>query len=98
MFLRTQQTPSGTYLLLVENTRDGTHVRQEVLHRFGRLDELQASGQLDGLLASLGRFATKALVLSAHTRGEGLSTATRRLGSPLLFERLCGRRPAFARC
>ena len=93
MFLRTQHTPSGTYLLLAESTRDGARVRQRILHRFGRLDELQASGQLDSLLASLGRFADKVLVLSAQQRGEALTAETRHIGAPLIFERLweaCG--------
>jgi hypothetical protein len=93
MFLRTQRTPSGTYLLLVENARDGPRVRQRILHRFGRLDELHTSGQLDGLLTSLGRFADKVLVLGAHNRGEGLTAETRHVGGPLVFERLweaCG--------
>jgi hypothetical protein len=59
MFIRRQTNGNWTYLMLTENERvDGRQV-QRVLHCFGRLDELQASGQIDGLLCSLGRFGDK---------------------------------------
>lgn len=88
MFLRTQTTAGRTYLLLVENERVDGRIRQRVLHRLGRLDQLQASGQLDSLLASLGRFSDKLAVLGAHGRGESVATRTRRIGAALIFERL----------
>ena len=88
MFLRTQTTAGRTYLLLVENERVDGRIKQRVLHRLGRLDQLQASGQLDSLLASLGRFSEKLVVLGAHGRGESLTTRTRRIGAALIFERL----------
>ena len=43
MFVRTQTTGSRTYLLIVENQRVNGRIRQRVLHRLGRLDELVAS-------------------------------------------------------
>lgn len=88
MFLRTQTTAGRTYLLLVENERVDGRIKQRVLHRLGRLDQLQASGQLDGLLASLGRFSTKLTVLGAHDRGDSVTTRTRSIGAALIFERL----------
>lgn len=88
MFLRTQTTAGRTYLLLVENERVEGRIKQRVLHRLGRLDQLQASGQLDSLLASLGRFSTKLAVLGAHSRGESITTRTRSIGAALIFERL----------
>jgi hypothetical protein len=72
----------------VENERIGGRIKQRVRHRLGRLDQLQASGQLDSLLASLGRFSDKFAVLGAHGRGESLTTHTRRIGVGLIFERL----------
>jgi hypothetical protein len=39
--VRTQTNGSRTYLLIVDNVRK---VKQRVLHRLGRLDELLASG------------------------------------------------------
>jgi hypothetical protein len=88
VFLRTQTTAGRTYLLLVENERVDGRIKQRVLHRLGRLDQLQASGQLDSLLASLGRFSDKLAVLGAHGRGESVTTRTRSIGAALIFERL----------
>jgi hypothetical protein len=41
-------------------------VKQRVLLRLGRLDELLANGQVDSLIQSLGRFSEKLAVLGAH--------------------------------
>ena len=93
MFIRTQTTGDRTYLLLVENARVNGRAVQRVRSRLGRLDQLRASGQLDGLLKSLGRFADKVLVLDAHARGESVATRTVTVGPPLIVERLwreCG--------
>jgi transposase len=88
VFLRTQTTAGRTYLLLVANERVDGRIKQRVLHRLGRLDQLQASGQLDSLLTSLGRFSDKLAVLGAHSRGESVTTRTRGVGAALIFERL----------
>jgi transposase len=93
LFVRTQSNGDRTYLLIVENERVEGRIKQRVLHRLGRLDELRASGELDGLLASLGRFSEKYTVLGAHANGESLTTRTQRIGPALIFERLwrdCG--------
>ena len=93
MFVRTQTKGPRTYLLLVENQRLNGQVRQRVLCRLGRLDELLASGQLDALLQSLGRFSEKYAVLGAHINGESITTRTRIIGPPLILQRLwqeCG--------
>ena len=99
MFLRTQTNGDRTYLLLAENYRVDHKVRQRVVCRLGRLDELIASGQLDSLLRSLGRFSEKYTVLGAHANGESITTRTRRIGPPLIFQRLwqeCGIGPALS--
>jgi len=88
LFLRTQTTAGRTYLLLVQNERVDGRIKQRVLHRLGRLDQLKASGQLDSLLASLGRFSDKLSVLGAHERGDSVTTRTRSIGAALIFERL----------
>ncbi len=100
MFLRTQTNGDRTYLMLVENERVDGRLVQRVLHRFGRLDELQASGQIDALLRSLGRFADKLVVLDAHAKGLATETSTRCVGPALIFERLwqeCGIQEVLAR-
>jgi transposase len=88
VFIRTQTNGSRTYLLLVENARVNGRPVQRVLHRLGRLDQLRASGQLDALVASLGRLSEKLVVLDAHAHGESLPTATVTVGPALIFERL----------
>ena len=44
MFVRTQTNGSRTYLLIVDNQWVDGKVKQRVLLRLGRLDELLASG------------------------------------------------------
>jgi len=93
MFVRTQTSGSRTYLLMVENQRVNGRIRQRVLHRLGRLDQLLASGRLDGLLSSLGRFSEKYAVLGAYRHGDSITVGTTKIGPPLIFERLwrqCG--------
>jgi hypothetical protein len=88
VFIRTQTNAKRTYLLLVENQRVNGRIEQRVLARLGRLDELRASGELDRLLASLGRFSEKLAVLGAHAEGETLTVGARIIGPGLIFERL----------
>jgi hypothetical protein len=45
------------YLQIVKSRREGDQVRQQVIATLGRVDELQASGQLERLLRSGARFA-----------------------------------------
>ena len=89
MFFRLKPSGPRTYLQIVENRReDGTH-RQHVIATLGRADELAASGALASLLASGARLCDQVLLLSALERDvEGLRLSTRRIGGPLLFERL----------
>ena len=52
MFFRTKTSGPRTYLQVVQNRWEGGRSRQRVVATLGRLDQLQQSGQLDGLLAS----------------------------------------------
>jgi transposase len=88
MFVRTQKSGQRTYLLVVENEWVDGKVKQKVLHRLGRLDVLQQSGQLDGLMQSMQRFSEKLAVLGAYENGQVETTATRKIGPALIFERL----------
>jgi len=72
----------------VDNTWVNGKVKQRVLHRLGRLDELVASGQLDSLLRSLGRFSEKLSVLGAHLNGDSVTTRSARIGPALIGQRL----------
>jgi transposase len=88
LFVRTQTNGSRTYLLIVDNQWVGGKVKQRVLLRLGRLDELLASGRLDSLIQSLGRFSDKLAVLGAHARGDSITTRSARIGPALIFQRL----------
>jgi len=88
MFVRTKKRGQHTYLMVVENTREAGRVRQRVLQNLGRLDVLQATGKLDALWHSLGRFASGLDALGAHERGESITTRTARIGPQLVFGRL----------
>ena len=88
MFVRTQTNGSRTYLLIVDNEWVDGKVKQRVLLRLGRLDELLASGRLDSLVQSLGRFSEKLAILGAHARGESVAARSTRIGPALIFQRL----------
>jgi transposase len=88
LFVRTQTNGSRTYLLIVDNQWVEGKVRQRVLLRLGRLDELLANGRLDSLIQSLGRFSEKLAVLGAHARGDSITTRSARIGPALIFQRL----------
>jgi transposase len=88
VFFRTKKSGPRTYLQIVENHwRDG-RPQQSVLATLGRLDELQANGQVDALLTSGARFAQKLLILSEHQQQNLPVLHTRRWGAPLVFEKL----------
>ena len=87
MYFRRKVSGGRTYLQIVESRREGDQVRQQVIATLGRVDELQASGQLERLLRSRARFAAKAVVLSAAS-DEATKIAVRRIGPALVFERL----------
>ena len=88
MFVRTQTNGSRTYLLIVDNERVDGKIKQRVLLRLGRLDELLASGKLDALLQSLGKYSEKLAILGAHAAGQSIVTRSLRIGPALIFQRL----------
>ena len=57
MFVRVKPSGPRHYLQIVENYRENGRVHQRVLATLGRVDQLAASGNVDGLMRSLGRFA-----------------------------------------
>ena len=81
-----KKSPEGTdHLYLVESLREGKRVRQHTIRALGRKDVLQASGELDRLIASLARHSGRSMVLSDMEPGD---LACVRIGGPLLFGRL----------
>lgn len=52
------------YLYLVESVSEGMRMRQRTIRTLGRKEVLQASGQLDRLIASFARHSERSMVLS----------------------------------
>jgi hypothetical protein len=88
MFFRKKRSGKYIYVQIVDNRREGRKVRQRVVATLGRWDRLEASGELDRLLASGAKFTESTLVLRAFESGDGTQVATRRIGAGLIFERL----------
>jgi len=61
--------------------------RQRVLATLGRIDDPETSGKLDGLLQSGARFSDTALLISSLHAGTLETSATARIGAPLIFGR-----------
>src|SRR5512132_1337146 len=88
MFFRTKTSGPRSYLQIVENRWEDGRPRQRVIATLGRLDQLQQSGHLDGLLVSGARLSRNVLLLSAHAKGQLTTITTRHVGPVLIFERL----------
>jgi hypothetical protein len=88
MFARLKTSGDYQYVQVVHNERIDGRVRQRVIATLGRLDVLQQSGQLEGLLESLARFSEHVAVLNALSAHQITPTRTIHLGPPLVFQRL----------
>jgi Transposase DDE domain len=88
MFIRVKPSGPYRYLQIVENHREGRRTVQRVLATLGRVDQLAATGAVDVLLRSLGRFADQVRVIEAHRQGQLEAGAVRQLGPDLVFGRL----------
>lgn len=88
MFVRVKKIGAYEYLYLVENAREGGRHVQRVIKALGRRDEVEASGMLDGLIASAARHSRRSIVLSSFYRGELAELRRRSIGPDLVFGRL----------
>src|SRR3954463_14776436 len=88
MFIRVKKIGPYEYLYLVENAREGGRHVQRVIKALGRRDEVEASGLLDGLIASAARHSRRTIVLSSFYRGELAETRRRSIGPELVFGHL----------
>lgn len=88
MFFRRKRVGRHEYLQIVRNERiEGRH-RQSVIATVGRTEDLERSGLLERLLRSGARFCEQAMVLSSLDGGQADVVGSRRIGGPLIFERL----------
>jgi hypothetical protein len=88
MYFKTTRAGAHTYLQIAESYRVAGKVRQRILTTLGRLDVLQASGQLERLLRSGLRYCETIRVLDAHAAGQTEPVAIYSIGPDLVFGRL----------
>lgn len=88
MFVRVKKIGAYEYLYLVENAREGGRHVQRVIKALGRRDEVEASGLIDGLIASAARHSRRTIVLSSFYRGELPELRRVSIGPNLVFGRL----------
>ena len=87
MFLRRKKSGKYVYVQIVQNERVGGKVRQRVIGTLGREDLLRASGQLEGLAVSIGKYARRVAVLKEGQEGE-IQGQVVRIGAPRVFGKL----------
>jgi hypothetical protein len=88
MFIREKRIGAYTYIYLVETVREGGKNKQRIIRNLGRKEVVEAAGDLDRLARSAARLAQRSMVLSAIEGGAAAGLICRRIGGPLLFERL----------
>jgi hypothetical protein len=88
MFVREKRIGPYTYVYLVETARDQGKVRQRIIANLGRKEDVAARGELDRLARSAARQAQHSMVVSLADADGVPQLNCRRIGPPLLFERL----------
>ncbi|NTV59019.1 MAG: IS1634 family transposase [Deltaproteobacteria bacterium] len=86
MFVRVKKSGSHEYLQIVENRRVEGRVAQRVIATVGRLDRLNARGEIEGLVRSLAKYSEQVLLVLSG-KSEALAHATK-IGPALIFERI----------
>ena len=88
MFARIKKSGQHQYLQIVENHREGSKTIQRVISTIGRMDHLQAKGDIEKVIRSLSRFSEKVLlILSGKSE---VHASAKKIGPSLIFERLWG--------
>jgi transposase len=86
MFARIKKSGTHQYLQVVENRREGKKTIQRVIATIGRMDQIQARGDIETLVRSLNRFSEKVLlILSGKSE---VRASAKKIGPALVFERL----------
>ena len=86
MFARIKKSGQHQYLQIVENHREGSKTVQRVIATIGRMDHLEAKGDIENVIRSLSRFSEKVLlILSGKSE---VHASAQEIGPSLIFERL----------
>ena len=88
MFVREKRIGPYCYLYLVETVRENGKTKQRIIRNLGRSEEVEASGDLDRLARSAARLSQRSMILSLIEDGYVPQVRCRRIGAPLVFERL----------
>ena len=88
MFVRVKPSGPRKYLQVVENHREGRRTRQKVVCTLGRLDRLEAAGDLDSLAKSLARFSNQVRIVEGHRSGRLRAGRVVKTGPAIVTERL----------
>jgi len=88
MFIREKRIGAYTYVYLVETVREDGKIKQRIIRNLGRKEDVEAAGDLDRLARSAARLSRRSMILSVVERGSAPDVRCRRIGAPLLFERL----------
>jgi hypothetical protein len=88
MFVREKRIGAYTYVYLVETVREDGRIKQRIIRNLGRKEVVEAAGDLDRLARSATRLSQRSMILSLIEGGNAPDVTCRRVGAPLLFERL----------
>jgi hypothetical protein len=88
MFVREKRIGAYNYLYLVETVRENGKTKQRIIRNLGRKEAVEAAGDLDRLARSAARLSRRSMILSLIEDGSAPDVACRRIGAPLLYERL----------
>jgi transposase len=86
MFARVKKTGQYSYLQIVQNRREGTKTIQRVIATLGRVDHIQAKGEIENLVRSLSRFSERVLLIVSGQ--SDIRAKARKIGPALIFERI----------
>ncbi len=86
MFARIKTSGHYQYLQLVANRKEQGKTKQQVIATLGRLDQLQAKGDIEKIIRSLAKFSENTLLVLSG-KGEVDAHAVS-IGPALIFDRL----------
>jgi transposase len=86
MFARVKTSGQYQYLQIVQNRREGTKTIQRVVATIGRMDQIQAKGEIENLVRSLSRFSEKVLLILSGK--SDVRAEAKKIGPALICERL----------
>jgi hypothetical protein len=86
MFARVKNSGQYQYLQIVQNRREGAKTNQRVIATIGRMDQLQAKGEIENLVRSLSRFSDKVLLILSGK--SDVHATAKKIGPALIFDRI----------